>query len=398
MQIHTWLMWDRGSCWIGNRNTSRCTRWAIIEGSGRVWNKGGTEAGLGWLVAVSRGRATRWRELRDDGGPRGGCPGDARDICQRDERWVDRTSTAYHGGSYVYPAETTDARADLSLSGQAILNRIRLRRLIKGPTSLVDVSLSLSLSLSLSVCPSFCLSLYVLWFTSGGGRLPRSQSKGNPERSHDNVGSRSPRLIPAPDGNVLSSPRSRGCIFYRLPDVTLMDPRRYAIVARSTIARRESVWESCVNFSEEKLLFFFRNLWKSRKSFAKVIWNLALVNFLEQQFSTVIRIDEYIRRFLAAVISWINNVTSRTLINRLGRRVCVCKLGRVRRRDAGQYYYEDKRTDAIYHQGLPASAPWHPALGEYSSGWERRSIVNFCELRSAAGGTCQTDDFIFRTS
>ena len=304
-------------------------------------------------------------------------------------RWIVRVSRRDHGrqswpfslGSgniKPHTSSASDQRTDLS------------RRRVPLP-----------LSLSLSLCPSFCLSLYVLWFTSGGGRLPRSQSKGNPERSHDNVGSRSPRLIPAPDGNVLSSPRSRGCIFYRLPDVTLMDPRRYAIVARSTIARRESVWESCVNFSEEKLLFFSKSLKiskKLRESDLKVIWNLALVNFLEQQFSTVIRIDEYIRRSLAAVISWINNVTSRTLINRLGRRVCVCKLGRVRRRDAGQYYYEDKRTDAIYHQGLPASAPWHPALGEYSSGWERRSIVNFCELRSAAGGTCQTDDFIFRTS
>lgn len=72
------------------------------------------------------------------------------------ETFVNETSgewtgpPAYHGGSYVYPAETTNGRADLSLSGQVILNRIRLRRLIKGPTSLVDVSLSLSFTLFVS--------------------------------------------------------------------------------------------------------------------------------------------------------------------------------------------------------------------------------------------------------
>ncbi|OAD55389.1 hypothetical protein WN48_04943 [Eufriesea mexicana] len=67
------------------------------------------------------------------------------------ETFVNETSgewsgpPAYHGGSYVYPAETTNGRADLSLPGQAILNRIRLRRLIKGPTSRRRGPLSLCL-------------------------------------------------------------------------------------------------------------------------------------------------------------------------------------------------------------------------------------------------------------
>lgn len=52
------------------------------------------------------------------------------------ETFVNETSER----PYVYPTETTNLRrADLSLPGQPILNRIRLRRLIKG------VSLSLPL-------------------------------------------------------------------------------------------------------------------------------------------------------------------------------------------------------------------------------------------------------------
>lgn len=71
------------------------------------------------------------------------------------ETFVNETSgewigpPAYHGGSYVYPVETTNGRADLSLSGQAILNRIRLRRLIKGPTSRGHFPPSLSFTLCL---------------------------------------------------------------------------------------------------------------------------------------------------------------------------------------------------------------------------------------------------------
>lgn len=94
-------------------------------------------------------------------------------------------------------------------SGQAILNRIRLRRLIKGPTSRGHFSLPL--------CPS-CATL------DRRTRLPRSW-RGNPSdgEEHDNAASRSPRLIPDPDGNILSfaAPSSTDA-FFIVCDWTLM--------------------------------------------------------------------------------------------------------------------------------------------------------------------------------
>lgn len=78
------------------------------------------------------------------------------------ETFVNETSER----PYVYPTETTNLRrADLSLPGQPILNRIRLRRLIKG------VSLSLSSWILLS------------WPLLRAGRHPRS--KGKEEGGHD---------------------------------------------------------------------------------------------------------------------------------------------------------------------------------------------------------------------
>lgn len=76
------------------------------------------------------------------------------------ETFVNETSER----PYVYPTETTNLRrADLSLPGQPILNRIRLRRLIKG------VSLSSWILLS--------------WPLLRAGRHPRS--KGKEEGGHD---------------------------------------------------------------------------------------------------------------------------------------------------------------------------------------------------------------------
>ena len=376
--------------------------WTRVE---QGWNRSGWSGIRLAGCRVTGRRATQWRELRDDGGPRGGCPGDARDICQRDERWVDRTSgvprwivrvsrrdhgrqswpfSLGSGNIKPHTSSASDQRTDLSR------RRIPL---------FLSLSLYLSLSLSLSVSCTFSGSL-------GGGQLPRSQSKGNPERSTITwahvlqdwspllMETYCPRLVRADAFFIV-------CLMWRwwIPGATR------SLLARPS--RGESLRWWCT--------FLCFEIWKSQKfeslgTRASRNWfessgNLA-VEFLAT--SALARWSESrviysslpsIGRFPAAVISWINNVTSRTLINRLGRRVCVCKLGRVRRRDAGQYYYEDKRTDAIYHQGLPASAPWHPALREYSSGWERRSIVNFCEPRSrGAGGMYQTDDFIFHTS
>lgn len=123
------------------------------------------------------GRLGGARELRDDGGPRGGavprgCPrhlSTRRAVSGPDLRRaaVDRTC--------IPPRPRTFGEADLSLPGQPILNRIRLRRLIKG--------VSLFLSLSLPPSPRGYSSRFPCRCCCGparrAGRHPRSRGKGN---------------------------------------------------------------------------------------------------------------------------------------------------------------------------------------------------------------------------